>query len=68
MSFTIGHWRLTMIIRVRNVDRPARPRTAGRPAPAEGELRRTMRHQAAEADQARWWADAYLCSRVRSSR
>ena len=66
MSVTIGQWQLTMIIRVRSVDHPSAPRTAGPPGATEGELRRTALHQAAEADQARWWADAYLTSGARS--
>ena len=66
MSVTIGQWQLTMIIRVRSVGHPSGPRTADHHAPAEGELRRTVLHQAAEADQARWWADAYLTSGARS--
>jgi hypothetical protein len=68
MSLTIGHWQLTMVIRLRHVGRPARPRTAARPAPAEGIARRDMHHRAAAADQARWWADAYSCSRLRALR
>jgi hypothetical protein len=68
MSVTFGHWQLTMVIRLRHVGRQARPRTTLRPAPSERIARRTMRHQDAETDQARWWVNAYSCSRIHTLR
>jgi hypothetical protein len=64
----LGHWQLTMYVRVRSVDHPADPHHSGDPTPAEGIARRALRHQAVEADQARWWADAYLTARHQSLR
>jgi hypothetical protein len=63
MSVTWGHWQQPMVLRLRHVGRPDRPWTAPHPAPAERIARRTMCHQDAEADQARWWVNAYSCSR-----
>ncbi len=68
MSLTFGHWQLTMVIRLRHVGRPGRTRPTGLPAPTERIAQRAARHLDAEADQARWWVDAYSCSRLHSLR
>lgn len=68
MSVTFGHWQLTMVIRLRHVGRPVRTRPTGRPASPERIARRAARHQDVEADQARWWVDAYSCSRLHGLR
>jgi len=47
---------------------PPLSQTTGDPTSAERIARRTLHHQAAKADQARWWVDAYLNVRAHSLR
>lgn len=64
----LGHWQLTMYVQVRSVGRLADQPLQCDQLPNDGAARRALRHQAVEADQARWWADAYLASRPLSLR